>query len=152
MGDFSFQTGDWRVRHRKLLTRLADAADWVEFSGTCRAFEILAGEGNVEDQFLEDPSGGYRAATFRRRDPQTGEWSIWWHDGRSGHLDPPVRGGFENGVGTFFAEDRFEGRPIQVRFIWSEMTSTHARWDQAFSIDGGATWEVNWIMAFERVL
>ena len=28
---------------------------------------------------------------------------------------------------------------------------TAARWEQAFSADGGATWEVNWVMEFTRV-
>ncbi len=151
MGDFSFQTGEWRVHHRKLSARLVGAETWLTFSGTCRAFEVMAGEANVEDQFLDDPTGPYRATTFRRRSPQTGMWSIWWHDGRFGHLDPPVQGGFQDGVGRFFAEDRLDGRPIQVRFLWSDITSASARWRQAFSADGGATWETNWIMDFERV-
>lgn len=151
MGDFGFQTGEWRVRHRKLRERLVGASDWVEFPGTCRAFEVMGGEANVEDNLLEDPAGAYRAAAFRRRDPETGRWSIWWHDGRSGGLDPPVQGRFEDGVGTFLAEDVLDGRPIRVRFVWSEITPTSARWEQAFSADGGATWEVNWVMTFERV-
>ncbi|WP_374472231.1 DUF1579 domain-containing protein [Phenylobacterium sp.] len=151
MGDFGFQTGEWRVRHRKLKARLAGCEDWVEFEGTCRAFEVMGGEANVEDNVLDDPAGAYRAAAFRRRDPETGVWSIWWADGRAGGLDTPVRGGFVDGVGTFLARDTLDGRPILVRFVWSEITATTARWEQAFSADEGATWEVNWVMAFERV-
>lgn len=151
MGDFGFQTGAWRVRHRKLKQRLAGASDWVEFAGTCRAFEVMGGEANVEDNLLDDPAGAYRAAAFRRRDPVTGQWSIWWHDGRSAALDTPVQGRFENGVGTFLANDTLDGRPILVRFVWSHITAATARWEQAFSADDGATWEVNWIMDFERV-
>jgi hypothetical protein len=30
------------------------------------------------------------------------------------------------------------------------MTPTTCRWEQAFSDDGGKTWEVNWIMEFRR--
>jgi hypothetical protein len=151
MGDFGFQNGEWRVRHRKLKQRLAGSSEWVEFAGTCRAFEVMGGEANVEDNLLDDPAGAYRAAAFRRRDPETGQWSIWWHDGRSGALDPPVQGRFENGVGTFLARDTLNGAPILVRFVWSDITATTARWEQAFSADDGATWEVNWIMTFERM-
>lgn len=150
MGDFGFQTGEWRVRHRKLGARLVGATDWLEFGGTCRAFEVMGGEANVEDQYLDDPAGAYRASAFRRFDRETGQWSIWWHDARSGVLDPPVTGRFEDGVGTFFAEDWLNGQPIRIRFVWSGITADSARWEQAFSADGGATWEVNWTMAFER--
>ena len=150
MGDFGFQTGEWRVRHRKLRTRLAGSTDWFEFGGTCRAFEVMGGEANVEDQYLDDPTGAYRASAFRRLDREAGQWSIWWHDARSGVLDPPVTGRFKEGVGTFFADDTLNGQPIRVRFVWSGITADSARWEQAFSADGGATWEVNWTMDFER--
>lgn len=60
-------------------------------------------------------------------------------------------GGFTDGIGTFIAEDTFEGQPILVRFLWSDMTATTCRWEQAFSTDGGETWEVNWIMESTRI-
>ncbi|MEU6202707.1 hypothetical protein ABZ814_03840 [Micromonospora musae] len=63
---------------------------------------------------------------------------------------PPLVGRFVDGVGTFYADDVDEGRPIRCRFIWSEITATSARWEQAFSIDDGRTWETNWIMEFTR--
>jgi hypothetical protein len=37
-----------------------------------------------------------------------------------------------------------------MRFIWSRIGPTSARWEQAFSADGGASWEMNWIMDFTR--
>lgn len=150
MADFDFQVGVWRVKHRKLRGRLSGSTDWAVFEGRCTAWTVMSGEGSVEDQFLDDPDGPYRAAAFRRRDPVSGVWSIWWFDGRSSGLEPPVLGRFENGVGVFLCDDELEGRPIRVRFIWSEITHDSARWEQAFSADGGLTWEVNWIMQFER--
>ena len=66
-------------------------------------------------------------------------------------LDPPVRGGFRNGTGTFLADETYSGIPIRVRFTWSDVTPTSCHWEQAFSTDGGATWETNWVMEFERV-
>lgn len=149
---FAFLNGDWRVRHRKRLGRLVGSDEWIEFDGTCRAWELLGGEGNVDDNFLDDPGGAYSAATFRRTDPSTGLWWIWWFDSRFDELDPPVSGSFENGIGTFYADDELAGRPIRVRFTWSQITDDSARWEQAFSPDGGETWETNWVMKFERVL
>jgi len=78
--------------------------------------------------------------------------SIWWLDARNpSRLDPPVIGGFKDGIGTFVAEDTFNGRPILVRFLWSDITATSCRWEQAFSTDGGETWEVNWVMESTRI-
>lgn len=47
-------------------------------------------------------------------------------------------------------DDIFEGRPIKVRFLWTGMATGSPRWEQAFSEDGGRTWEVNWVMDFTR--
>jgi hypothetical protein len=147
---FAFQTGAWRVRHRKLKARLAGCTDWAEFDGTCRAWEMLGGAGNVDDHWLDDPAGAYAAATVRRMDPETGLWSIWWLDGRFPGLGQPVYGGFRDGVGTFHGKDEWDGRPVDVRFIWSRITEHGAQWEQAFSGDGGARWETNWVMDFAR--
>ena len=56
---FAFQTGNWRVRHRKLRQRLAGSNDWYEFDGTCVAWELLGGAGNVDDHWIGDPSDPY---------------------------------------------------------------------------------------------
>ncbi|GLV21913.1 hypothetical protein TomMM35A_17670 [Sphingobium sp. TomMM35A] len=150
MHEFDFQIGEWRVRHQKLRRRLVGSTDWAEFDGSCKAWTVMDGDGSVEDQFLEDPDGFYRAAAFRRRDPQTGDWSIWWFDSRATALDPPVIGRFVDGVGHFYADDILDNRPIRVRFIWSQITAVGARWEQAFSADSGQTWETNWVMTFTR--
>jgi hypothetical protein len=112
--------------------------------------QIVGGLANVDDNVIELPGGTYRAATVRVFDPATQLWSIWWIDGRHPRLEPPVHGRFANGVGTFLGDDVFEGRPIRVRFLWSEITARSCRWEQAFSPDAGATWETNWIMRFMR--
>jgi hypothetical protein len=149
--DFDFFVGRWRVAHRRLRRRLAGDTEWEEFDGVSEMRQIVGGLGNVDDNIIELPAGTYRAATVRAFDPATGLWSIWWIDGRNPRLEPPVHGRFENGVGTFLGDDVFEGRPIRVRFIWSQITPRSARWEQAFSPDGGATWETNWIMTFTRM-
>jgi hypothetical protein len=147
--DFDFLFGDWKVHHRVLK---AGTTTWVEFEGTSSTRPIMGGAGNLEDNLLHRPSGTYRAAAVRAYDPATGQWAIWWLDGRAPHgpLDPPVKGGFENGVGQFYSDDTLNGQPIRVRYTWSHITPTSARWEQAFSQDGGKTWETNWTMDFTR--
>ena len=147
---FDFLWGDWRVRHRRLRQRLAGSSDWAEFAGTMHAGPILEGLGNFDRNVIDLPEGSYHACTLRLFQPGTRLWSIHWIDGRDPKLDPPVTGGFEGGRGIFLGEDLFEGKPIQLRFLWSGIGGTSARWEQAFSADQGASWETNWIMDFTR--
>jgi len=151
--DFDFLVGHWQVHHRRLKERLADSHEWIEFEGTSTTQKVMGGQALTDDNVLDLPAGAYRAVGLRAFDAQTGSWSIWWLDGRmpQGPLDPPVRGRFRDGTGTFFADDTFNGRPIRVRFQWSRITATSCRWEQAFSPDGGATWETNWEMEFRRL-
>jgi hypothetical protein len=150
--DFDFLIGRWRVHHRRLKERLANSDEWIEFEGMSFVQRVMGGFGMVDDNVLDLPGGRYRAAGLKSFDAKSGEWSIWWLDSRmpQGPLDPPVRGRFRDGIGNFFSDETFDGRPIRVRFTWSRITPTSCHWEQAFSTDGGATWETNWVMDFER--
>jgi hypothetical protein len=88
---------------------------------------------------------------MRSYDAAARQWAIWWLDARQPHaLDVPVVGRFEGGVGLFFADDTLDGRPIKIRFTWDTRQPDAPRWEQAFSPDGGASWETNWVMQFRR--
>jgi hypothetical protein len=151
--DFDFLFGEWRVHGRRLKERLTGSHDWEEFEGSIVSRKYMDGWANVDDTVFHTPQGIYRGVAPRAYDPKTGQWAIWWIDGRNpfGNVDPPVKGRFVNGVGTFHADDTLRGKPIKVRFTWSHITRTTARWEQAFSPDGGKTWEVNWEQRLERV-
>jgi hypothetical protein len=147
--DFDFIIGDWVVKHRRLDSRLTRCTDWTEFEGNSSTVKILGGFGNLEDNLLHFPDGTFRAAAMRSFCSRSGNWSIWWLDGRNPTtLDAPVVGKFDNHVGLFFADDILDGQPIKVRFTWTALPGEHPRWEQAFSNDEGKTWETNWKMEF----
>jgi len=149
--DFDFLVGDWRVAHERLNGRLVGSTDWQRFPGLCSTRKLMGGLGNVDDNVLEFPGGTYNAVGLRSFNPRTRQWAIWWLDGRDPHtLETPVLGGFEHGVGIFVAEETLNGSPILVRFRWTDTRTETPRWEQAFSPDGGASWEVNWRMQFAR--
>ena len=130
---------------------MTGCTDWTEFSGTSSTRKILEGFGNVEDNVLNFPDGEVKAAAFRSFDAKSQRWAIWWLDGRAPHhLDVPVVGSFDGKVGTFLANDNLDGRPIVVRFTWHANSGENPVWEQAFSDDGGKTWETNWVMEFAR--
>lgn len=150
--DFDFIIGHWRVRHRRLNARLCGCTEWTEFNGRTTTQKILGGLGNVEDNVLGFPDGEVRAAAFRSFDPATRTWAIWWLSDQAPHsLDVPVIGQFAGAEGLFYADDRFEGKPIKMRFIWKVHPGGNPTWEQAFSADGGVTWETNWTMEFQRL-
>jgi hypothetical protein len=151
--DFDFLVGEWRVHSRRLKETLAGSHDWYAFDGTIRSQPLMEGRANVDDTVFNLPTGIYRGVAPRAYDPKTGQWAIWWIDGRNpfGNLDPPVKGRFVDGVGTFYADDTLRGQPIKVRFTWSQITKDGAHWEQAYSPDDGKTWETNWVQTLERV-
>jgi hypothetical protein len=152
--DFDFLMGRWSVHHH----RLADVTDrhcteWVDFDSVGEARPVLGGAGNVDTVVATLPDGrSFEGLTLRLYDPAADLWRIWWSSTTSpGRLDPPVEGRFRDGRGVFLGDDEIGGKPARVRYLWSAMTSTSARWEQDFSFDGGATWDpVNWIMTVTR--
>jgi hypothetical protein len=147
--DFDFIIGDWLVKHRRLNSRFSGCTDWTEFNGDSSTAKILGGFGNLEDNVLHFPDGTFRAAAIRSFCSRSGNWSIWWLDGRNPTaLDAPVVGKFDGPVGLFLADDFLDGQAIKIRFTWTAMPGEHPRWEQAFSKDQGMTWETNWEMEF----
>jgi hypothetical protein len=149
--DFDFLLGRWAVRNRRLKERLKGCVEWEEFESTCRARTILGGLGNLDEFTMERASGRVQAVTVRLYNPAAEEWSIYWAASTgNGRLDVPMVGRFEGPRGEFFSQEVFEGRHIFNRFIWTVETPDSCRWEQAYSGDGGKTWETNWIMEFSR--
>jgi hypothetical protein len=113
---------------------------------------LMGSYSNVDDTVLSVPGAPYRGVALRSFDPKTQQWSIWWLDSRtpSEPLDPPMIGGFHNGVGTFYGNDTVKGKRVRARFLWSNITPTSAHWEQADSPDEGKTWETNWVQDIER--
>jgi len=126
--------------------------EWIEFEGTSSDRGLIDGSSNVEENRFERPTGITQGIALRAFDRKTGEWAIRWVDSRDPHaaLDPPVKGHFAAGVGTFYSDGIVNGKQTRTRFVWSRITPTSARWEQAFSQDSGKTWDTNWIMEFRR--
>ncbi|WP_412538952.1 hypothetical protein R8Z50_24235 [Longispora sp. K20-0274] len=152
--DFDFIVGGWRIRNRKLVDMTdRTGTDWVEFDAVTEGAALLGGLGNMDRFRVADlpGRGPFEGFSVRLFDPADRLWRIWWGStARPGRLDVPVEGRFADGVGHFYCEDVVGGQPVRVRFEYRNPAPTVARWEQAFSYDGGATWEVNWVMDWSR--
>jgi hypothetical protein len=147
--DFDFLAGQWTSTQRRLSRILAGSDDWYEFDATLDCRVLL--DGNATFDLLRAPERGIEGITLRLFDPAKKTWRIWWATARSGDLDVPVEGAFADGTGTFECDDDWQGRPVRVRYQWLDTGTPTPRWEQAFSPDGGTTWEVNWTATFRRV-
>jgi hypothetical protein len=156
--DFDFWMGRWKIKNRKLVKFLVGSKEWETFEATCHASLLPAGVGNVDDFVPINWRPGFVGVSLRLFNRDTGKWSIYWLNnknagmqGTTGHLAPPVVGEFKDGVGVFTGREMFDGVPIIVKYVWSNITLHSARWHQEFSTDEGKTWELNWIMEHTRV-
>jgi hypothetical protein len=148
MDDFDFLVGAWDVTNRWLADFLDPDSGWEEFPGVSRASRHFDGAASFDEICF--PTKSLAGITLRLYDPSARTWSLYWASKRTGTLFPPVVGGFADGVGEFFGADTYNGVPIVARFRWSGITPDSARWEQAFSADGGQTWVDNWYMDLTR--
>ena len=151
--DFDFLFGTWNVHLKTLLHPLTGSTTWVEFEGTSVARKVWNGRANLNEFEADRPSGHIEGLTLRLYDPKTHQWSLYWATSKGGRPDVPTVGEFKNGRGEFFDTEASgpNGRAILVRYVWSDMTPNSVHFEQAFSDDGGKTWEVNWISDQTRV-
>jgi hypothetical protein len=147
--DFDFIAGEWRVDNWCLKGRGTGATEWDRFVALSRAWVLLGGLANTDEVVFA--TKGTSGMTMRHFDIEKRQWSIYWINSRDGKLQPPVVGGFDGDVGLFYGEDTDAGRPVLAELRWTRLGAGRARWQQAFSYDQGRTWEVNWVMALERI-
>jgi hypothetical protein len=146
--DFDFLVGSWKFHLKRLKQRLVGSKEWVEFDGTTVCRKVLDGRGEVEEMNVDNPEKGIhiQGLALRLYNPQSHQWSIYWVNAADGVLEPnPMVGQFSNGRGEFYNQQVYEGKAIYARFIWADTNTNSPHFEQAFSIDGGKTWETNWI-------
>ena len=149
--DFDFLHGRWRIRNRRLRHPLSGSSEWYEFDGRADERPVWGGQANLEEYEADPPSGPIRGLALRLYNPRSRQWTIHWAGSTTGTLDRPMIGEFRGGRGEFYGQDLFGEREVLLRFIWTAERADACRWEQAFSTDGGRTWETNWIMEFTRL-
>ncbi|HEY0876115.1 MAG TPA: hypothetical protein VGD94_21745 [Vicinamibacterales bacterium] len=142
---FDFEIGTWKTQLSRLTNPLSGSSTWVEYKGTSVVRKIWDGRANLVELKVKGPVGEIEGLSLRLYNPQSRQWSLHYASSRNGTLVPPVIGEFRNGRGEFYGQDTLNGRAILVRFVISDITPKSCRFEQAFSDDGGKTWEVNWI-------
>jgi hypothetical protein len=134
----------------------------VSYEGRTRVTKVWDGRANLVELTADGTAGHIEALNLRLYNPASRQWSLNFAGSRSGTLGTPTIGEFRDGRGEFYDQETFDGRAILVRFVISDATPGSCfvnaantpnvcRFEQAFSDDGGKSWEVNWIATDTRI-
>ena len=151
--DFDFAMGSWKAHLKRLDKPLTGSTRWIEYDGTSVMHKVFGGRGNEEEFSVHSAATGldFEGQTLRLYDPAAHQWSIYTVDAAKGVLMlPPTVGRFHGKEGLFYDYEQWRGRWILVRYQWTDISPAAARMVQSFSIDGGQTWEPNWICDLTR--
>ena len=150
--DFDWEFGTWTTKLRVRRNPLSGKPpDWAEYAGTSTVRSLLGGRANFVELSVQGQKGKIEGGSLRLYNPQGGQWSLNFANLRDGRLTNPIYGAFDaGGRGTFYGQDTLDGRAILVRFVIIRPSKAEAHFEQAYSADGGATWEDNWIAVDTR--
>jgi hypothetical protein len=148
--DFDFEFGAWDTHIRRLLHPFTHSSEWVDYAGLSTVRKVWDGKANLGELKVEGDHGGIQGMSLRLYEPESHQWRISWANAKDGELGTPMLGKFTQGRGEFYNSETLNGAQIFVRFVFSDITQSTFRLEQAFSNDGGKSWEANWIASFTR--
>jgi hypothetical protein len=149
--DFDFEIGTWKTHLKRLMHPLTGSKTWVEYEGTTVVRKVWDGRANLVELVADGRAGHFEGLNLRLYNPEARQWSLNFANVAGGTLTQPTIGEFRNGRGEFYDQETFNGRAVFVRFVISQLSPDSCHFEQAFSDDGGKSWEINWIADDTRV-
>jgi hypothetical protein len=145
--DFDFEIGSWKAHVKKLISPLSHRTEWEDYDGNVVTTPFMGGKGNLSEMNVDGATSHthIQIIAVRLYNSKSRQWNIYGASAKSGVFDPSQVGQFDGNRGEFYGSDTFQGRAIYIRYVWKSVTPTSSHFEQAFSSDGGKTWEVNWI-------
>jgi hypothetical protein len=151
--DFDFAFGTWKEHSSRLQHPLIGSKTWIEMDGKSKAYELWDGKANLTELQSDGPDGHLELLALRLYNPQSHQWNLTFATSKVGVLGlPALTGEFKNGRGEFFDQELYNGSAIWVRFTVFPINQDSMQSEQAFSDDGGKTWETNWINKYSRLV
>jgi hypothetical protein len=147
--DFDFNFGVWKTHVSRLLDPFGTRRR-AEYDGVSVVSKVWGGRASLFELEVHGPAGDIEGAGLRLYSPQSGQWNLNWTSSRDGQPQPTMYGRFVAGRGEFFDHEVIDGRSVLTRNTFSDIKPDFARFEQAYSTDGGRTWEANWVMTFAR--
>ena len=148
---FDFDLGIWHTQSSRLLHPLTGSTAWADLEGQTVVHRVWGGRANLAEFKGDGPGGHIELLALRWFNPNTHEWSLDFATPNVGTLgEQPGVGQCKDGRCEFYDQEEVNGRQIWIRFSIWKISDDSAQSEQAFSDDGGKTWEVNWINKYTR--
>jgi ketosteroid isomerase-like protein len=148
--DFDFEIGTWKSHIARRLHPLTGSATWVQMEAGVVVRKVWNGGANLMELEADTPTGRLQELNLRLYNPRTHRWSFNFATRNDGTIAPPMIGEFKNGRGEFIDQEPFNSKTILVRHVFSDISPDSHHFEQAFSDDGGQTWEPNFVATLTR--
>ena len=147
---FDFDLGTWHTQSSRLLHPLTGSTTWADLEGQTVVNRVWGGRANLAEYVGDGPAGHVQLLALRWFNPNTHEWNLDFATPNVGTLGEPGVGQCKNGRCEFYDQEEINDRFIWVRFSIWKISDDSAQSEQAFSNDGGKSWETNWINKYTR--
>lgn len=143
--------GTWKMHLHRQLHPLTGSNEWADFISHDNTRKVWGGRANLDELEAEGPAGHIEGLALRLYDPQFRQWRIYWANSADPVVENPMIGRYKNShEGEFYDQELYHGQAIYVRFHWTNVSQNSGDFEQAFSTDGGKSWEPNWITTMSR--
>jgi hypothetical protein len=127
------------------------AVSWQGGHGTNRLERALDGA-VIHERFEEADDGSGTSALHGESwsvfEPARALWRQTWVDNQGGYLD--LVGDRVDGWFTFVRDAPERGEGARQRMVFRDVEPDSFKWTWELSLDGGATWEIRWEIAYRR--
>src|SRR5579859_6195163 len=148
--DFDFHLGSWKSEITRLQHPLTGSTTWIKCQGHLVARKVWDGRAQMEELEADCPDRHIEDLLLFLYSPDSHQWSLNAAAAGDSAVSQPMYGEFKDGAGTFYDQETYKGRAVLVRQVWSDITPKTHHFEQAFSEDGGKTWEVNFKASLTR--
>lgn len=149
--DMDFNIGTWHTDITRFPEPFDNPTKTAKLAGTVTVRPVWNGKAEFEEIEADGPNGHWEGGTLFLYDPQAHQWSQNFVSASAGRFDPPTIGEYRGGNVEYYATDKFRGRTVLIRGIWSDIKPDSHSYEEDLSSDGGRSWQPAFVAHLTRI-